>query len=539
MIHFLLLTTCLASRVSVSVNSGSYDVEVVRYGGDVHAEYRREINKTGWNFLEVWSSNFALNHTQRSYAMGFVEGYITKEDIDVYWDAFVTNTWKSAKPPKRLMDDLALQREYWRQAHKIQDPFYKMQILIDKQFQGLCDGYRRAGGNLTEDEMYLMASRGDLFEILNIYTDDIKAGSFAEIRQRRGRGEIHSCSAFVRNVNGKVYFAHNTWTTYTRMLRIKKLYEYLTDGGAVAIEQTSYPGILVSIDDFYSVHRKNNNWFIMETTNSIYDDSIYISFTNRHLYWQRVLAALLLGKTTQEMIENIGRDSSATYNNQWMIFDNEAWKKQNKTGSLTIMEEMPNLVKVHDVTQHLLSKEYNYSWTSYNIPYDIDIAKASGLPMTDDCNPHEDARRAIMFRRDISSVNSLLDAMHYIRYNDYLNDELSSAVPECNHNYNETENRSPMFAIAARGDLLSTHDLYGAIDGKILTTENPLKMYMINGPTHRSLKPFKFSDHNRTVPGLPDEFDYDWIGTTFIYEDDSAYLTKLIMCIGLVIIFLA
>ena len=139
------------------------------------------------------------------------------------------------------------------------------------------------------------------------------------------------------------------------MLRIKKLYEYLTEGGAVAIEQTSYPGIFVSIDDFYSVHREKNNWFIMETTNSIYDDKLYTSFVNKHLYWQRVLAALLLGNTTKSMIDNISKDSSGTYNNQWMIFDNEAWKRENKTGSLTVMEEMRGLVKVHDVTNYLLS----------------------------------------------------------------------------------------------------------------------------------------------------------------------------------------
>lgn len=539
MILFVLIATCLATRVSVSIRSDSYDAEIVRYGGDVHAKYDRELNKTGWNYLTVWSSNFLLNHTQRSYAMGFVEGYITKEDIDTYWEAFVTNTWKSGKPPKKITDNLLYQRNYWRENHNRQEPFYKIQNVIDSQFKGLCDGYRRAGGNLTEDDMYLMASRGDLYEILNMYPEDIKMGSFAEIRQRRGRGEIHSCSAFVRNVNGKVYFAHNTWTTYTRMLRIKKLYEYLTEGGAVAIEQTSYPGIFVSIDDFYSVHRENNNWFIMETTNSIYDNKLYTSFVNRHLYWQRVLAALLIGKTSQDMITNITMESSCTYNNQWMIFDNEAWKRENKTGSLMVMEEMPNLVKVHDVTNYLLDEKKYYSWTSYNIPYDNEITKASGLSVPEGCIPHRDARRAIMFRRDMSSINSLKDAMHYITYNDYLNDELSSAVPECSYDFNETEKRSPMFAIAARGDLLSTRDLYGAIDGKILTSENPLKMYIISGPTHSSLKPFKFSDHNRSIPGLPDEFDFDWIETTFIYEEDSAYFTKLVMCIGLIVIFLA
>lgn len=539
MIQFFLIATCMATRVSVSLRSGSYDAEIVRYGGDVHAKYDRELNETGWNFLTVWSSNFALNHTQRSYAMGFVEGYATKEDIDVYWEAFVTNTWKSGKPPKRITQDLLYQRNYWRESHRYQEPFYRIQEVIDYQFKGLCDGYRRAGGNLTEDDMYLMASRGDLYEILNMCKDDIKKGSFAEIRNRRGKGEIHSCSAFVRNVNGKVFFAHNTWTTYTRMLRIRKVYEYLTDGGAVAIEQTSYPGIFVSIDDFYSVHREKNNWFIMETTNSIYDDKLYTSFVNKHLYWQRVLAALLLGNTTKSMIDNIGKDSSGTYNNQWMIFDNEAWKRENKTGSLMVMEEMRGLVKVHDVTDYLLKKESNYSWTSYNIPYDEDIMKASGFPIPNDCVPHRDARRAIMFRRDISSINSLEDARHYIRYNDYLNDDLSSAVPECSYNFNETENRSPMFAIAARGDLLSTKELYGAIDGKVLTSENPLKMYIVSGPTQQSLKPFKFSDHNKTVPGLPDEFNFDWYETTFTYVEDSAYFTKLVMCIGLIVLFLA
>ena len=41
MIPFFLIATCLATRVSVSIQNGSYNAEVVRYGGDVHAKYDR------------------------------------------------------------------------------------------------------------------------------------------------------------------------------------------------------------------------------------------------------------------------------------------------------------------------------------------------------------------------------------------------------------------------------------------------------------------------------------------------------------------
>lgn len=543
MILFFLIATCIAIKpetFSISIDRNTGVLTENNFTGSVHARYSREINETGWNYLTIWVTDQFINSTQSAYGMGYVEGHITRHDIDEYWKGFVSNTWRENEPSQYIMNKLKEQRSYWRRNLDKPTYFHKAQKIIEAQFRGLYDGYKAAGGSLSEDEMYLMASRGDLYEILNMYPYSIKSGSFADIRNKRGRGEIHSCSAFVRNVNGTVLFAHNTWTTYTRMFRIKKIYEYNTEFGVVAIDQTSYPGILVSIDDYYSVHRNvYDTKFIMETTNSIYSDKLYIDFTKRHLYWQRVLAGLIAGKTSDDILNYFAHDSSATYNNQWIVFDVNVWKQENKTGALMIMEEMPNIYRKHDVTEYLLDPEKNNSWTSYNIPYDMDIAKASGIPMSDDCTPHEDARRAMMFRRDMSSINSIEDAMRYIRYNNYVNDTLSSAVPDCTREFNATDARSPMFAIAARGDLLSSHYLYGAIDGKVMSSEYPLRMYIVSGPTNDNLETFRFSDHGKVVPGIPNEWDFDWVVVDFVEDQqDFAYIKAILIMVFLVLMLL-
>ena len=538
MIALLFISTCFAEELSLTFSKGVFEIAECESKGSVHGSYQRRINETGWNFLRIWSTDNTLNDTDRMYAMGFIEGYLTRDDIDVYWDVFVNTTWKSGKPNEKLMESLLHQRDYWRRAmDEGTADFYTTQRLINKQLIGLYDGYLFAGGSLNEDNIYLLASRGDLFEMLNMFPEDEKEGSFADIRKRRGKSEVHSCSAFIKNINGEVFFAHNTWTTYTRMLRIKKRYEYETIYGKAVVDQTSYPAIFVSIDDYYSLHKDNNTMFIMETTNSVYDEEIYIDFRRKHLYWQRVLASLIIGGDTNNIIDNIGTDSSGTYNNQWMIFDLNKWNKNDKTGSLMIFEEMPGLRKRHDVTQYLLDPDSSYSWASYNIPYDRHIFNLSGLKIEEDCDPYSDSRRSIIFKRDLHTLGSIEDIKKFIRYNNYMNDEYSAALPECDHNFADTDKRSPMYAIASRGDLLRNPEMYGAIDAKVMRSSMPYTMYIISGPTNDIQKTFRFSDFNMHIPGIPDKYDFKWLEIDSYVFEDKGYTGRLLLLSVLVILF--
>jgi hypothetical protein len=131
------------------------------------------------------------------------------------------------------------------------------------------------------------------------------------------------------------------------------------------ISFSSYPGFLVSLDDFYIM---DSGLTMIQTTNAILDFSLYSHITPYSLFaWQRVRTSNLLAKNGKEWCDFFKNYNSGTYNNQYMIFD---WKKFQPNlpllnGALWVMEQIPGLVEYEDVTDQL---ERGY-WPSYNIPY--------------------------------------------------------------------------------------------------------------------------------------------------------------------------
>ncbi|XP_077523117.1 putative phospholipase B-like 2 [Amblyomma americanum] len=89
--------------------------------------------------------------------------------------------------------------------------------------------------------------------------------------------------------------------------------------------------------------------------------------------------------------------------------------------------------------------------------YFDDIFKTSGQPQKvkqyGDYYTYDQCPRAKMFRREHSKLKDMDSILTYIRYNDYKNDPLS--VCNCTPPYN------PVFAIAARHDLLCPRGKYG------------------------------------------------------------------------------
>lgn len=128
-------------------------------------------------FLRVWPTDETLNDTQRTYAVGFVEGYLTREDIDVYRYAFVNSTWINGKPGGPLNYAVELQKVYW-ESYEGEEEMTHAQRMILSQFKGLYEGNKESGGSLSEEDMYLMATRGDMYELLYLYRDNTKDSSF-------------------------------------------------------------------------------------------------------------------------------------------------------------------------------------------------------------------------------------------------------------------------------------------------------------------------------------------------------------------------
>ena len=118
-----------------------------------------------------------------------------------------------------------------------------------------------------------------------------------------------------------IWFGHNTWYTYNSMLRIFKEYRFVTKNGYEKSKTTafpSYPGLLFSSDDFYYL---DSNLLVMETTNPIYNNSLYEKIKPECLLtWVREILANRLAASSEDWPKIFKEENSGTYNNQFMIY---------------------------------------------------------------------------------------------------------------------------------------------------------------------------------------------------------------------------
>lgn len=156
---------------------------------------------------------------------------------------------------------------------------------------------------------------------------------------------------------------------------------------------SSSPGILTSVDDFYTTYtspnihieeNKNKNCYcegpggrlgIMETSLDVKSPNLYDKIVPQSLLsWIRVRSANLIAIDGNDWVSRFSYDHSGTYANQWMVIDftkfhevdtnninsNTNQQKVLDDGFLTIVEEMPGMIHSGDETQHILVTFYYF-----------------------------------------------------------------------------------------------------------------------------------------------------------------------------------
>ncbi len=334
------------------------------------------------------------------------------------------------------------------------------------------------------------------------------------------------CSAFIKVADdfSDVWFGHNTWTTYNKLIRIYKEYRYTPSDEetfgtkAKTITMSSYPGAVNSQDDFYIT---DANLYVAETTNHVFDLNLFDLLTPQSLMcWMRTMVSNRLTDNGEEWCKMFGKFNSGTYNNQFMVLDLKKIDtdiKKIEDGALFIVEQLPGSCDYEDVTQ-ILKKGY---WPSYNTPYIMTVRQKSGVldllkekPELRVNYDYDFCARAKIFRREQHTVKDIESYKRLIRYNDYLHDEFSDEKPN--------------FAIASRGDLAAENaTCYGATDAKfasineIKRKEGKIggKVHIIGGPTTDQQVPFVWStakckdtDPIRwKIIDQIDEYNFDWV----------------------------
>lgn len=525
------------------INSGSNIKDSLAYG-----TFTTDSNGSGWNYLDVsygTSSSSSLN-ALKSKALGYVEGYLTCNEMQKFYYNFVSDMFGKGSGPGVKTSAFLIENYDWMKKQVLlygdSDSYWYEVGLYIQQMNGLLDGYKdgcpnrgipieEAGNSpsfassfITNPSMlHLLAINawGDLYQIaMKFYEpghDSKLHGNRLNTAGDSGTKHnfriIERCSALYRIADdySDIYFGHNTWDSYESMgPRILK--HYTMDDYDVHF--SSSPAVISSIDDFFIIKSDTAMLSVIETTNSLYNVSmLHLIEPTTVLSYMRAVTSHKTATDGYNWAVQFSKYQSGTYINQWMIADLKLFVKgsQPKARFFTVFEEVPGTVHYEDQTNALIADKY---WGSYNVPYYSDINALSGNERM--CNLqtsfcHETAPRANIFRQHQSGINTLQDMQMMMQYNQFQTDPLSLS-DSCN-------------AIAARGDLEINENSrggFGALDAKISSYNTVMNYYNNDGadaplyyaklgPTTDDQVPFCWDS-------LEDEAEYSHIGQPNCYD---------------------
>lgn len=202
----------------------------------------------------------------QGYGAGLVEGVLTATRIAQHWQNF--NAFYFANKSQLYDASVAFfqRQNTWMQNQiedNLYDPYWRQAGYISQQLQGMYQGYQMEQSQLglpdmSFIQMYMLSSWGDLLDLPNALIPQPKIdyskmppNELNEYFSKRGH-----CSALIALTGdlSSMFSGHTSWFRYTFMLRIMKVYDFpFADGSTVAktISFSSYPGSLMSGDDFY------------------------------------------------------------------------------------------------------------------------------------------------------------------------------------------------------------------------------------------------------------------------------------------------
>jgi hypothetical protein len=187
------------------------------------------------------------------------------------------------------------------------------------------------------------------------------------------------CSAIVKLTpgNGELFTAHNTWYLYGAMLRVLKQYHYITpENERLTISCSSFAGMLSSSDDFYVL---SNKLTITETTDEALTKEIYRHITAEGVpSWIMSMATSLVAKNGREWAELMGRNSTGTCTNEWMVVDYNKFHRNSPIlpETLMVVSTFQNGSIFWDASDYLENNSY---FASYNSPRNTTVFEVMGF----------------------------------------------------------------------------------------------------------------------------------------------------------------
>lgn len=164
---------------------------------------------------------------------------------------------------------------------------------------------------VNDSDLETLASQGTWPSFKTKYLHMTASESFKYAHQN----SLH-CSGLVKWTSKKdeLYFSHDTWSSYFSMIRIFKEYKLNLANPSVRAKRvlfSSYPGILDSVDDFYVT---DQNLVIFETTNDIFNLTLYNYLQPQSLFSSvRAMIACRMAQTSSDWTHVFAQYNSGTY----------------------------------------------------------------------------------------------------------------------------------------------------------------------------------------------------------------------------------
>ncbi|KAL0484729.1 hypothetical protein AKO1_011640 [Acrasis kona] len=329
---FALDATVYYTHSSFRVEVGVRDFD----RGAAVASYQPRLEEIGWDILQVETGNSDLPDDIKAYAAGYIEGFLTSKRIWTHFSNMFEFTWgKSSKMPEYVSEFFKNQKNWVEDqvAANKQDSYWQQVNLIQRQFEGLVQGYNSNASEsqkIAYTDLHTISSFGDLFDIIPTKKD--KRPNFYNMTIEQLHNYVATnthCSAIIKVTPdlSDIYFGHTSWFTYASMTRIWKKYDFkyknpLTKSTSISF--SSYPAVIASNDDFYITSQK---MVVIETTNVLMKNDLYdIVKPNALLCWQRAMLANRLSTSSPEWVNIFSKHNSGTYNNQFMALDLKKFK---------------------------------------------------------------------------------------------------------------------------------------------------------------------------------------------------------------------
>ncbi|KAK2885030.1 phospholipase B-like 1 [Channa argus] len=488
---------------------------VMETDGGAYGYFNDTLLLSGWGILEIcagYGGIITQEDDTTFFLAGYLEGYLTAGQMFNHYSNMYSQMINDEKVLSPLKRFFSKQDQWSREQVKLRrnsDPLWKHLGLILAQLDGLHAGAAHWAKSKNREPLSTFAIQflngvGDLLDLVPALTPRSNSSTGTGTFRMPGMGH---CTALIKVLPGfeNLLFGHSSWYTYAATMRIYKHWDFRVSDTHTATGKmsfSSYPGFLMSLDDFYLL---GSGLLMTQTSIGVFNASLFSQLSpNSLLAWQRVRLANSLAHSGQEWAHVFSKYNSGTYNSQYMVVDlhKASLGHSIRNGALTVVEQIPGKIIYSDQTQ-ALRRGY---WSSYNIPFHTEIYNLSGysvmwkrygVDFSYDLCP-----RAKILRRDQAKVSDLNSLKHIMRYNNYKRDPYSKGHP-CK-------------TICCRNDLRPRRPHPGGCyDTKVTDYQMSLQLVAeaINGPTTQGgLPPFSWQSFNLTThQGLPHIYNFPFV----------------------------